>query len=220
MTTYLINGTNRGIGLALCQLLTQQHHKVIALCRTASPDLSNTNAQIIPNIDITSDSLERDLNTALPDNCTIDVVINMAGIWHNESIGAFNTETIEAQFNVNALGPMRLSLALLSRLSPAGKIAFISSRMGSMTDNTSGGRYGYRMSKAALNAAAKSLSEDLKPQKIAVAIIHPGLVATDMTQHNGISPKEAAAQIIERLAALNINNSGQFWHANGEELPW
>jgi NAD(P)-dependent dehydrogenase (short-subunit alcohol dehydrogenase family) len=97
----------------------------------------------------------------------------------------------------------------------------ITSRMGSIGDNTSGSRYGYRMSKAALNAASKSLAEDLKPHGISVAILHPGLVATKMIGFNGdISAEVAAERLIQRIEELTPANTGTFWHANGEVLPW
>ena len=93
--------------------------------------------------------------------------------------------------------------------------------MGSIADNTSGGMYGYRMSKAALNAAAKSISIDLLDKGISVGIIHPGWVKTGMTHFSGhLSPDESAKMIVERIDELNINNTGTFWHANGDILPW
>ncbi len=93
--------------------------------------------------------------------------------------------------------------------------------MGSIEDNTSGGSYGYRMSKAALNMAGVSLSHDLKSRKISVALIHPGFVKTDMTGGNGhIEASESAAGILSRIDGLNLESSGSFWHQNGEKLPW
>jgi NAD(P)-dependent dehydrogenase (short-subunit alcohol dehydrogenase family) len=101
------------------------------------------------------------------------------------------------------------------------KIANITSRMGSIADNDSGGRYGYRASKAALNAFGKSLAVDLKPRGIAVAQLHPGYVKTRMVNFGGlISPEESARGLAERIANLTLENTGSFWHSNGEELPW
>ena len=101
-----------------------------------------------------------------------------------------------------------------------GKIAVITSRMGSIDDNTSGAYYGYRMSKAAVNMAFKSLTLDIAPRGISVAILHPGMVATDMTGGTGIPVTESAEGLIARLEELGPHNSGTFWHANGEVLPW
>ena len=94
--------------------------------------------------------------------------------------------------------------------------------MGSIDDNSSGGSYGYRMSKVALNMAGKSLAIDLRPRGIAVAILHPGLVRTGMVNFNpqGISPEQAVRGLLARIDALTLETSGGFWHANGELLPW
>jgi NAD(P)-dependent dehydrogenase (short-subunit alcohol dehydrogenase family) len=99
-------------------------------------------------------------------------------------------------------------------------MGLITSRMGSIDDNGSGGYYGYRMGKTALNMAGRSLAVDLKPRGIAVAILHPGMVATRMVGFAGIPPEQAAAGLLARLDALTLGSSGRFWHANGEELPW
>jgi NAD(P)-dependent dehydrogenase (short-subunit alcohol dehydrogenase family) len=98
----------------------------------------------------------------------------------------------------------------------------MTSRMGSIGDNTTGGSYGYRMSKVALSMAGKSLSQDLKSRNIAVAILHPGLVKTQMTNFNqsGITPEESVRGLISRIDELNLENTGTFWHSNGEILPW
>ena len=92
---------------------------------------------------------------------------------------------------------------------------------GSIDDNSSGGYYGYRMSKAALNMAAKSLAVDLKPAGVAVAILHPGMVKTDMVAgHGQVEPDDAARGLLARLDELTLESSGGFWHANGQRLPW
>ncbi len=98
----------------------------------------------------------------------------------------------------------------------------MTSRMGSIDDNKSGSSYGYRMSKAALCMAGKSLSIDLKSKKISVAILHPGLVSTRMTgfTSDGISPEQSVHGLLARIDSLTLQTSGTFWHANGETLPW
>jgi NAD(P)-dependent dehydrogenase (short-subunit alcohol dehydrogenase family) len=97
----------------------------------------------------------------------------------------------------------------------------ITSRMGSVTDNTSGGYYGYRMSKAALNIAGMSLAHDLKEQEVAVALLHPGYVQTEMVNNTGdISAAVAVERLMLRIDGLNMSNTGTFWHSNGEILPW
>jgi NAD(P)-dependent dehydrogenase (short-subunit alcohol dehydrogenase family) len=114
-----------------------------------------------------------------------------------------------------------ITQALLGNLDEGSKVGIITSRMGSIADNDSGGSYGYRMSKAAVNAAGKSLAIDLKPRGIAVGILHPGWVRTDMTGRNGlIDANESAKGLLARMDELNLDNTGTFWHANGELLPW
>ena len=106
-------------------------------------------------------------------------------------------------------------------MTPGAKVALITSRMGSIADNSSGGSYGYRMSKAALNAAGRSLAIDLAARGIAVGLLHPGYVRTDMTGGSGnVEASEAAAMLVARIDELDAAKSGSFRHANGEELPW
>ena len=126
------------------------------------------------------------------------------------------------QFEINALSPIFMTQSLKHLLKRSSKVAFITSRMGSIGDNSSGSSYGYRMSKVALSMGAKSLSLDLLKEEIYVAILHPGLVSTRMTgfTRNGITTEESANGILKRIDSLNKNNSGTFWHANGQVLPW
>jgi NAD(P)-dependent dehydrogenase (short-subunit alcohol dehydrogenase family) len=122
---------------------------------------------------------------------------------------------------VNALAPLQLVATLRPRLAAGAKIGLVTSRMGSIGDNSSGGYYGYRMSKAALNAAGMSLAHDLRGAGIAVFLLHPGYVRTDMTGGAGErSPDEAAAGLLQRMDALGLAQSGSFWHADGTPLPW
>jgi NAD(P)-dependent dehydrogenase (short-subunit alcohol dehydrogenase family) len=92
--------------------------------------------------------------------------------------------------------------------------------MGSIEDNTSGARYGYRMSKAAVNMAGRSLAHDLAERGVSVFLLHPGMVATELTGHRGVPPEEAAADLVARIDALGSEQSGTFWHAKGDPLPW
>ncbi len=93
--------------------------------------------------------------------------------------------------------------------------------MGSISDNGSGGFYGYRMSKSALNSAGKTLAQDLKPKGISVAMLHSGFVQTDLVDNAGdVTPNQAAQGLVQRIEELTLQNSGSFWHANGETLPW
>ncbi|MCP4274157.1 MAG: SDR family oxidoreductase [Gammaproteobacteria bacterium] len=217
----VITGANRGIGLALTKGYCARGDKVYAVCRQTANELSSLeNTVVIEGIDITSDQDIQKMKQALYD-IPLDIVINNAGILYDEVLGDINYQTIEKQYQVNALGPLRVSEALVDNLTAGSKIGLITSRMGSIADNTSGGRYGYRMSKAALNAAGMSLAQDLKSHQIAVAILHPGYVMTDMTNHTGlIDSALSASGLMQRIDELTIETTGSFWHTNGELLPW
>ena len=220
MAAILITGAARGIGLALTRHFAARGDRVIALCRQPSDELAQLEGiRIIDDIDVTADISEQRLQTLL-DKLPLDVVIHNAGVMTDESLQDLSLDRIRHQFEVNGIAPLRLTQALLANLRNGSKVVFITSRMGSIDDNSSGGMYGYRMSKAALNMAGKSLAVDLKPLGIAVGILHPGLVATELTGEQGIAPEQAAQQLVERIDALTLENSGQFFHANGNTLPW
>ena len=222
--TVVITGANRGIGLSFAKMYKKFGYQVFALCRSTSSELDTLGVNVIEGIDVGHKNVASLLKEELK-GLEINLLINNAGILQNESLGGLDFESIEKQFEVNSLGPLRVSEALIANMTPAkdglARIALITSRMGSIADNTSGGRYGYRMSKAALNIAGVSLAHDLKDKNIAVGIFHPGLVATEMIGgHGDITPDEAAERLDKRIYALTLENSGGFWHSNGESLPW
>lgn len=220
MKTAVITGANRGIGLALAQRLKQMQYQIIGVCRQSSEELNSVADRIIDGIDVTSEADVQRLQKALSDT-GIDLLINNAGLLEDNVLGSIEFDSIERMMAVNAYAPLRVTEALLPNLNPGSKIGLITSRMGSMADNNSGGRYGYRASKAALNAFGKSLAEDLKPNNIAVALLHPGYVQTRMVGFGGlIAPEESANGLVERLEQLTLENTGSFWHSNGEVLPW
>jgi len=221
MSTYLITGSNRGIGLELCKQIITNGDEVIATCRKASTELKNLSVRIEENIDISSEDSINKLKDKLSD-LKLDCLIHNAGIYEFNSIYDLDQESIIRQFVVNALSPLSLTKSLKGLLKKSSKIAFITSRMGSIGDNSSGSSYGYRMSKVALSMAAKSLSIDLLKEEIYVAILHPGLVSTRMTgfTKNGISTEESVNGLLKRLDSLDRRNTGTFWHTNGEILPW
>lgn len=221
MATYLVTGANRGIGYEYCRQLQQRGAVVIAVCRSSSPELDALGVEVESGVDLTQSDSVASLVKRLQDT-PIDVLINNAGLLERVSLDTLDFDSIRRQFEVNALGPLRLTQALLPNLKTGSKVILMTSRMGSIEDNTSGGAYGYRMSKVALSMAGKSLAHDLKPQGIAVAILHPGLVSTRMTGFttNGITPETAVKGLLARIDELTLETSGHFWHANGEELPW
>lgn len=218
--TIVITGANRGIGLAIARIYRERGDRVVALCRHGSDDLRNIGAEIVEDVDVTSAEALRRAAVAAD---VVDVLIANAGVLSKESLEdvARARDRIERQFTVNALGPLLTVHAFQDRLASGAKIALITSRMGSIADNGSGGSYGYRMSKAALNAAGRSLAIDLAPRGIAVGLLHPGYVRTDMTGGTGnVEPSEAAAMLVQRIDELDAASSGTFRHANGEALPW
>ena len=223
MSTILVTGANRGIGLEFCRQLKSRGDEVIAACRSSSPDLDQLDIEVIEGVDVGDPESVAQLASRLTGR-RIDMLINNAGILRRDSIGALAAESVTDvmdQFRTNSLGPVLVTEALLPNLQKGSKVGIVTSRMGSVTDNTSGGYYGYRMSKAAVNIAGVSLARDLADRGIAVALLHPGYVRTDMTGQEGfIDPDEAARGLIQRLDELNMNSSGGFWHTNGEALPW
>ncbi|MCP9941438.1 SDR family oxidoreductase [Cyanobium sp. ATX 6E8] len=221
MKTFLVTGANRGIGLEYCRQLQQRGEQVIAVCRTPSPELEALGVRIEAGVDLTREAAVADLVDRLA-GLPLDGVILNAGVLEATSLEHLDPDSLRRQFEVNALAPLRLTHALLPQLQRGSKLVLMTSRMGSIDDNTSGGSYGYRMSKVALNMAGTSLAIDLKPRGIAVAILHPGLVRTRMINFNpqGISPEESVRGLLARIDALTLDNSGSFWHANGERLPW
>jgi NAD(P)-dependent dehydrogenase (short-subunit alcohol dehydrogenase family) len=219
MAIYLVTGANRGIGLEYCRQLKRRGDTVIAACRSDCDELKNLGVQIELNIDITSDTSVAHLVDRLK-NLPLDVLINNAGIVEEDSLEHLDFDSIRRQFEANALGTLRITSALLPNLKNGSKVIIMTSRMGSIEDNTSGGYYGYRMSKVAVSMAGKSLSHDIKPRGIAVAILHPGLVQTRMTDFSGITPEVSVKGLLKRIDELTLQNTGTFWHSNGEILPW
>lgn len=221
MSSVLVTGANRGIGLEYCRQLQARGDAVIAICRTPSADLEALGVRVEAGIDLTAEAAVIDLQQRLK-GVPLDLLILNAGILETNSLEQLDPESLRRQFELNALAPLRLIRALLDQLPRGAKIALMTSRMGSIDDNSSGGSYGYRMSKVALNMAGRSLAIDLQPRGIAVAILHPGLVRTRMINFNpqGVSPEQAVHGLLERIDALTLASSGTFWHANGEVLPW
>ncbi|XGW00825.1 MAG: SDR family oxidoreductase (plasmid) [Leptolyngbya sp. BL-A-14] len=221
MAMYVVTGANRGIGYEYCRQLQARGETVIAVCRTASAELKQLGVRVESGIDITSEASVSTLQARLG-STAIDVLINNAGILERNTLANLDFDSIRKQFEVNALGPLRVTQALLPQLKAGAKLVLMTSRMGSIADNTSGSSYGYRMSKVALSMAGKSLAHDLKPPGIAVAILHPGLVQTQMTNFTagGITPETSVQGLLARIDALTLETTGTFWHANGEVLPW
>ena len=219
MATVLVTGANRGIGLQLCMQFTARGDDVIAVCRETTDELSALGVRIIDGIDVGSGAAVETLRQELSGQA-LDILVNNAGILLRDSFGDIDYDEMAEQYRINTLGPLRVTEALAENLHEGSKVAIVSSRVGSIEDNGSGGNYGYRASKAAVNMIGTNLRHELLPRGIAVTILHPGLVATDMTGGSGIPPADSARGLIERIDELTLENTGGFWHAEGYTLPW
>jgi NAD(P)-dependent dehydrogenase (short-subunit alcohol dehydrogenase family) len=216
----VVTGANRGIGLELVRQLRQRGEQVVAVCRQGSVALDALGVRVEAGCDVTDpaarDGLARRLGAT-----TIDLLVHNAGVLLEDSLADLEADHVRRQFEINALAPLLLTRALLPNLQRGSRVVLITSRMGSMADNGSGSYYGYRMSKAALNAAGVSLAVDLRPRGIAVGILHPGAVRTDMTGGHGmIEPEESVRGLLQRIDELSLETSGHFLHQNGDRLPW
>ena len=220
MPTSLVTGSNRGIGLELTKQLRERGHDVIAVCRTASKELTATGARVEAGVDVADPKALAALTKKLGDT-KLDLVIHNAGILDADRLDALDADSLTRSFQVNAMGPLLLTAALEKNLAKGAKVALITSRMGSIADNSSGGMYAYRMSKAALNMAGVSLAKDLASRNVAVVILHPGPVKTEMTHgHGDIEAPDAVRNLLARIDELTPATTGKFLHANGQELPW
>lgn len=222
MPSTLVVGASRGIGLSLARTLVRRGHTVLGTTRQPTPALAAAGAEPIEGIDVTEPGCVARLRAALGERRLDGLLVN-AGILERDGLGTLDAElsSVRRQLEVNALGPLRVVAGLVDRVADGGRIAIMTSRMGSLADNTSGGAYGYRMSKAAVNAAGVSLARDLAPRGIAVGLLHPGHVRTEMTRGTGnLGPDEAAEQLADRFERLEVVPGGQFLHANGDRLPW
>jgi len=219
MPTAVVTGANKGIGLELCRQMAARGDRVIAACRSKSPELTKLGVRIVEDIEVTDPRAVVRLVEAVGSQ-SVDLLVNNAGVLSRDSLEELDLDAIRRQFEVNAIGPLLVTRSLLPTLREGSKVAIITSRMGSIADNGSGGYYGYRMSKAAVNMAGVSLARDLAARGIAVLLLHPGMVATGMTGGQGIAPAESAANLLARMDESTLEDSGSFRHANGEPLPW
>lgn len=226
MSFVLVTGADRGIGRALCLAYRARGDRVVAACRDDSEALRARGIRVEAGVDVTSGTAVRGLARRLADaGATIDILVNNAGVMGSDRLGALDYDDIRRQFEVNALGPLRVTEALLDRLQPGAKVAFITSRIGSLGDNLSGGSYGYRISKCAANMVAVNLAHDLAKRDVAAVILHPGMVATDMTLESerteAMPPETAARALIERIDLTTPDSPLAFWHAPARTvIPW
>ncbi|MCM5506584.1 MULTISPECIES: SDR family oxidoreductase [Vibrio] len=226
MKTVLITGANRGIGLSLVKNYLAQGWQVHATYRSEKSsqdllELEGDNLTCHP-LDVTDYQGLSEFANALP---ALDVLINNAGYYGPKGYGFGNTDIDEWRkvLEINTIAPLKLVEALFPNLQKGQlkKIACLSSKVGSMTENTSGGGYIYRSSKAALNSVVKSLSNDLSSQDFTVLALHPGWVQTEMGGPNAlIDTQTSAAGLVEVIESADISRSGEFINYDGTALPW
>jgi len=228
--TILITGTNRGIGLELTHQYAEAGWHVHACCRhpehaDALKALARQYDYITTHaLDVTNNAQIKALARSLQQQ-PIDILFNNAGVYGQDDAYFGNTDTEQWQecFLINSIAPMKVMEAFASNVarSQTKVIATMSSKMGSMADNGSGGSYVYRSSKAAVNAVMKSAAIDLAPKGIMVAILHPGWVLTDMGGPNAeITVKESATNLRKILEGVTPKNSGSFFDIDGSVIPW
>ena len=216
----VVTGANRGIGLALVRQLRARGMSVVAVCRRSSADLDRLGVRVESGIDLASPAAGVELAARLALH-EISLLIHSAGLLIEDTLRSVRADDVRAQLEINALAPLFLTQALTPLLARGAKVALLTSRMGSIGDNTSGGYYGYRMSKAALNAAGMSMARDLAPRGVSVVILHPGAVRTGMTSGQGIlEPDESVSGLLSRIDELQLETTGRFLHQNGAVLPW
>lgn len=231
MATILITGANRGLGLELARQYLLAGWRVLATCRRpeqaiALRALANEHATLtVYPLDVGDfaqiDALARQLSGA-----TIDVLLSNAGVYsdrHRQGFGALDYAMWEYSLRINTLAPIKLAEALLPQVARSEKklIVAMTSLMGSIADNTSGGSLLYRSSKAALNAAMKTLALDLQAQQIAALLLHPGWVRTEMGGSNApLTAEQSVHGMVEVIKHFRLTDTGKFLNYAGKELPW
>jgi len=219
----VITGASRGIGLELARQLVKRGDTVCALVRDPdkATELRALGVQLVA-CDVSRDASVRAAAKEVPS--PVDVLVNNAGIMsHRDALESLREEDAASILATNALGPVWVTRALLPHLRAGARKAVmnVTSGLGSIEDNTSGGYYAYRMSKAALNMAARSMAIDLRGEGIHVAVINPGWVQTDMGGQSAPTPvAESARGIIAQIDGLDASRSGAFLDYRGKTFPW
>ncbi|UYM14739.1 SDR family oxidoreductase [Endozoicomonas euniceicola] len=226
--TIVITGANRGLGLEFCKQYLAEGHKVYACCR--SPESAEEllklkqeaggRLEAVP-LDVTNAAQLTNLKYTLQGQ-SVDLLINNAGVSGQRlSFGEVNEQEWMKVLHINTVAPLLVVQELVDLMAADGKILLMTSKMGSIEDNTSGGSYIYRSSKAALNAVGKSLALDLFDRGISVAICHPGWVQTDMGGPNALINTETSIRgLRDVMEQLTIDKSGQFFSYDGSIIPW
>jgi NAD(P)-dependent dehydrogenase (short-subunit alcohol dehydrogenase family) len=232
MKTTLITGANRGIGLEFSKQYAEDGWRVLACCRTPEEaDALNTLATRYPDrvsvyaLDVADHDRIDELARSLSGE-PIDLLINNAGVYTDSHAGTFDNVDYEAwvrAFLVNTMAPLKMAQAFAPNIARGSQktIVTISSKMGSITDNTGGGSYMYRSSKAAVNMVVKTLAIDLKRSGVIAVVFHPGWVKTDMGGPKAlISVNQSVSGMRQVISRLMMADSGKFFAYDGKLVPW
>jgi NAD(P)-dependent dehydrogenase (short-subunit alcohol dehydrogenase family) len=226
MKNVVITGAGRGIGLALAKEFSRHGHKVLGTYRrekSAQGLLSLTQEADVTAVttDITEESSFGPLRSALEKLGGVDILVNNAGVIgeNSDHLQALDPKKMMEVFEVNTFGPIRACQHVMPFMRKGAKIAHLTSLMGSVTDNTSGGYYDYRMSKAALNMFNSCLAKEF-PQ-ITCLVLHPGWVQTDMGGAEApVTKEESAKGLCQVILNAELGRSGKFFDYTGKSLPW
>ena len=231
MSTVLVTGANRGLGLEFARQYAAEGWQVLAACRAPKPakELQRIAAESggrvrVLEMDVTDAASVRGAAAGLKGEA-IDLLLNSAGVGGppGQRVGSLDYSAWAGVLDTNTLGPMRVVEAFLENVAKSRlkQIVTITSGMGSLADNTSGGSYAYRSSKAAVNMVMKSLSLDLAPRGITCVVVNPGWVRTDMGGSRGtLSPAESIQALRSVIATLRPEDSGKFLNYTGKPYPW
>ncbi len=231
MPTLLVTGANRGIGLELCKQCLIEDWTIHACCRAPkkAKELSalakeHKDKLTVHKLDVQHieqlEALQKELK-----NTPIDILFNNAGV-HAKGASTFgdcDDDAWQEAVEVNLLAPMKMMEYFVDNVAKSEMkvIANLSSKMGSITDNSSGGSYAYRATKAALNAVTVSAAQDLKHRDIIVMILHPGWVRTDMGgPHGELSVEQSVSMLLKLIGNSDMSHSGKFLDIDGTEIPW
>jgi NAD(P)-dependent dehydrogenase (short-subunit alcohol dehydrogenase family) len=231
MPTILITGASRGLGLEFARQYLTGPYTVIAACRNPAKarelqqlERESKGALSIVEVDV-ADGANVKRAAASIRNPAIDILINCAGVFGagGQTIGSLDYDNWMQVLEVNVLGPARVSEAFLERVARSDQrlIVTITSGMGSLADNSSGGYIAYRTSKAAVNMLVRSAAIDLKPRGITCVVVNPGWVKTDMGGPNArLSPEDSISSMRRLISKLGPEDSGKFYNYDGREYPW
>ncbi len=222
--TYVVTACNRGLGLEFARQLSGRGDRVIATARDpeSATELKRLDVEVV-QLDVAAAASVDRLAAALGEE-SVDVLINNAGVGvHSTPLEELDFAEMEDFFAINSIGPLRVTRALLPALRRGADktIVNVTSRMGSIEDNSSGAAYSYRASKAALNMVTRSLAVDLGPEGFTCAVLHPGWVMTDMGGGSApVAPEDSVAGMLRIIAGLSAEDNGEFYDFTGARVPW